>query len=121
MWWVGVWAAWAGVALAASDAPVPGRREPAAEVQPLFRGLRERAARAAVTGDGTARVYVLVAGLTPERRAALEAAGLAIEVPPPGSPAPRWREGVVVQGVATEAAARAIAALLFVRGGERPG
>ncbi|HZP41822.1 MAG TPA: hypothetical protein VFD84_09975, partial [Candidatus Binatia bacterium] len=95
------------------------RRESAADVAAALAHLP---ARAAPQAAGPRRIYVVVPALTPGRRAALEAAGLAIELPAPGTPAPRWGDAsVVVQGVATPAAERAIRALPFVHRIDTPG
>ncbi len=96
-------------------------RESVAEVGALLHGLRTPAPQPAVSDGAAVRLYVLVSALTPERRAALETAGLVIEVPAPGSAAPRWREGEVVQGTATAGAQRSIAHLPFVLGLEPAG
>jgi hypothetical protein len=51
----------------------------------------------------------------------LEETGLVIELPGPGSPAPAWRDGAVVQGLAAPEVERALARLPFVRAIETPG
>jgi hypothetical protein len=114
----------AALLVVAAAVPPPARSasriERVERVAPLLGTLR--AARVpGPLGRGPERRYVVVDALTPARRAALEAAGLAIELPAPGRPAPRWRDGVVVQGVADARAAAAIAALPFVRRLEQPG
>src|SRR5579871_233241 len=114
------------VALAALPAAAarPGHeREDASRLVPALRTLRPAGPRPLVVapGGGAPRVYVVVGHLTPARRAALEAAGLGIEVPAPRAPAPAWPGGEVVQGTATAAAQAAIAALPFVRRLARPG
>ena len=100
-------------------APPLHARESAAEVREALRAMG--GIRTALPAPGPVRIYVVVPELTPERRTALEAAGLAIELPPPGAPAPAWRAGVVVQGTATAAARAAIARLPFVRAVESAG
>jgi hypothetical protein len=107
------------VALAlAAPALAVEQREPAARVAAALATLHPGPRVA----DGTSgRVYVVVATFGAVERAALTAAGLAIEVPVPGTPAPPWRGGVVVQGVADVAARAAIGALPFVRRLEEPG
>jgi hypothetical protein len=114
----------AAILLVAAIVPPPARsasrRESVERVAPLLAGLR--AARVpGPLGRGPERRYVVVDALTPARRAVLEAAGLTIELPAPGAPAPRWRDGVVVQGIADARAAAAIGALPFVRRLDRPG
>jgi stage V sporulation protein SpoVS len=109
------------VARSVAAAGPAARRESAAEVARAIAGLRRPRARAEAVASGPARVYVVVRALTAEARAALEAAGLAIELPPRGTPAPRWRDGDVVQGLATPDAEARIRALPFVVRVEPPG
>src|SRR6185295_4712928 len=85
-----------------------------------LRALRTGAPSAA-TSTAPRRLLLMVTGLTPERRRLLEQIGLVIELPAPGSPAPAWRGGEVVQGLATPAEERALARLPFVRSIETPG
>jgi hypothetical protein len=113
------------LALAAPASGTDGiaHRESEAEVGAALRGLRAapRSRRAQPAAALPERVYVVVATLTAERRAALEAAGLVIEVPAPGAPAPPWHDGEVVQGLATPDVRRAVTALPFVVRVEAPG
>ena len=64
---------------------------------------------------------MIVTQLTPERRAALEAAGLVIELPAPGAAGPAWYGGELVQGMAAEDRDDALRALPFVLRVETPG
>src|SRR4029450_9715862 len=72
----------AGVLLLPVPPPAPGggeavtHRERPEAVAPLLRTLRADRLQPRVLGTEPRRVYVLVTQLTPERRAALEAAGL---------------------------------------------
>jgi hypothetical protein len=100
--------------------PAGAREEPPAAVAPLLRGLRRGIVPRA--RDGTPRrLFVIVSALTPERRAALEAAGLRIELPAPGGPAIPWHDGEVVQGLAAPDRDAALRALPYVRRHETPG
>jgi hypothetical protein len=105
-------------------AEASGRREGIERVAAVFRGLRPSASSGAprlAADRGARRVFVVVTALTAARRRLLEEAGLVIELPGPDAPAPPWRRGEVVQGLATPAVERALAALPFVRAIEVPG
>ena len=101
-------------------APVPAveRREPAGRVAAAFASFH---ATPRVMDAAPRRVIVVVATFGDAERAALTAAGLAIELPARGTPAPSWRDGVAVQGVADATTRRAVARLPFVRRVEEPG
>ncbi len=106
-----------------ADVDIIGAHESAARVRQVARGARagRGAARPHPAGAERVRVYVVVSGLTPARRRALEAAGLAIELPAPGTPAARWHGGELVQGLVAPAAVDALERLPFVRRVEAPG
>ena len=108
----------AAIALVRTDA-LAG--EPAARVAPLFARMRAAPPSFAPAAREPRRLYVVVRTLTAEGRAALEAAGLTIELPPPGEPAPPWPGGEVVQGFAGPEAEAAVRRLPFVVRVERPG
>jgi hypothetical protein len=114
---------WLVVALLVTRVPVCAATWARQGADEVAAALRARRAAPAPRVPGEARrLYVIVAPpLDAARRAALEAAGLAIELPAPGRPTPAWRDGLVVQGLATAAAERTLAALPFVRRLEPPG
>ena len=97
------------------------RRERPESLAPLLRTLRGAGLRPRARGTARRRLYVIVTQLTPERRAALEAAGLAIELPAPGAAGPAWYGGELVQGMADSDRDAALRALPFVLRVEEPG
>lgn len=108
-------------ALLAGAAPAVAGREAADAVAPLAAQLRAGGLRPLARAGEARRVYVVVTTFGVAERAALEAAGLAIELPALGEVAPPWHDGLVVQGLARPADDAALRALPFVRRIELPG
>jgi hypothetical protein len=102
-------------------AEVVSRLERPESVAPLLRTLRGQGLRPRARSATPRRLYVVVTQLTPERRAALEAAGLAIELPAPGAAGPAWYGGELVQGTASAEGEAALRALPFVLRVDLPG
>ena len=106
---------------ASAGADTAARRERRETLAPLLGTLRVERLRPRARSAAPRRLYVIVTRLTPERRAALEAAGLTIELPAPGAAAPVWHGGELVQGVVGPDHETALRALPFVLRLEVPG
>jgi len=109
------------LAVALPCAEAAARRERPEALAPLLKALRGARVAPRARSTEPRRIYVVVSALTPERRAALEAAGLTIELPAPGASAPRWHDGELVQGLVGSDRDTALRALPFVLRIELPG
>jgi hypothetical protein len=114
-------ALWVAAAIVAVSVPFAHGSGPRESVDRVAGVLRALPATPLTIDRGSRRVLVVVTELTAERRRRLEEAGLVIELPAPGAPAPPWRGGEVVQGLVTPAMERAVRDLPFVRAVEVPG